>query len=70
MCIARAHDDVTVRQVSLPGVTDKDLAYDRISGHWDRVIANYDTRRRIEVLVDEFLAKIRALLEEPLSLAL
>jgi 2-polyprenyl-6-hydroxyphenyl methylase/3-demethylubiquinone-9 3-methyltransferase len=36
-------------------LTDKDLAYENISQTWERVIANYDTRRRIEVLVDEFL---------------
>lgn len=36
-------------------VTPKDLAYDRISGTWDQFISSYDTDRRVEVLIDDFL---------------
>jgi 2-polyprenyl-3-methyl-5-hydroxy-6-metoxy-1,4-benzoquinol methylase len=36
-------------------MTAKDLAYDRISDDWESFISHYDTNRRIEVLVDDFL---------------
>lgn len=34
----------------------KELAHDRLAERFDEVINHYDTNRRIEVLVDEFLA--------------
>ena len=37
--------------------TSKDLAYDRISETWDEFISSYDTSRRIEVLVEDFLGQ-------------
>jgi 2-polyprenyl-6-hydroxyphenyl methylase/3-demethylubiquinone-9 3-methyltransferase len=36
-------------------LTDKDLAYDRIADQWSDLVNKYDTRRRVEVLIDEFL---------------
>ncbi len=38
-------------------MTKEDLAYDRISNKWDKFISHYDTNRRIEVVVDDFLGK-------------
>ncbi len=40
-------------------LSEKDLAYERISGSWAQVVSRYDTDRRIEVLVDEFLGSER-----------
>ena len=40
-------------------INDRDLAYERISGVWTEKIDNYDTRRRVEVLVDKFLGRDR-----------
>ena len=39
--------------------TSKDLAYDRISEAWDGFISSYDTNRRVEVLVEDFLGQER-----------
>ncbi len=36
-------------------VRDKDLAYDSIANTWDDFVNSYDTNRRIEVLVHDFL---------------
>jgi len=36
---------------------NKALAYDRISDTWEDFISSYDTDRRIEVLVDDFLGE-------------
>ena len=38
-------------------LTEKDLAYDHISEMWDKHISHYDTNRRIEVLVEDFLGE-------------
>lgn len=40
-------------------LTQRDLAYDRISSTWESFVSNYDTERRLEVLVDEFLGRDR-----------
>jgi 2-polyprenyl-3-methyl-5-hydroxy-6-metoxy-1,4-benzoquinol methylase len=37
-------------------LTDRDLAYDHIATEWRQFIDNFDTNRRAEVLLDEFLA--------------
>jgi 2-polyprenyl-3-methyl-5-hydroxy-6-metoxy-1,4-benzoquinol methylase len=37
-------------------LTDKDYAYEHIRERWSAVISDYDTSRRLEVLIDEFLA--------------
>ncbi len=36
-------------------LNDRDLAYDRIADTWENWIEPYDTRRRVEVLVENFL---------------
>jgi 2-polyprenyl-3-methyl-5-hydroxy-6-metoxy-1,4-benzoquinol methylase len=36
-------------------MNNKELAYDRISETWESFISQYDTDRRIEVLIDDFL---------------
>ncbi|MBF0504279.1 MAG: methyltransferase domain-containing protein [Candidatus Omnitrophica bacterium] len=36
---------------------NKELAYDRISDNWEEFISSYDTDRRIEVLVNDFLGE-------------
>ncbi|HEY4283242.1 MAG TPA: methyltransferase domain-containing protein [Chthoniobacterales bacterium] len=36
-------------------LTQKDLAYESINEEWSAFIDNYDTERRIEVLIDDFL---------------
>ena len=38
-------------------LTDKDLAYDRLSPSWEAVICDFDTRRRVTVLVDQLLGR-------------
>ncbi len=38
-------------------ITSKDLAYDRISETWEQFVSCYDTTRRVEVLVDDFLGE-------------
>lgn len=38
-------------------VTERDLFYGRISDRWGEFISIYDTNRRIEVLVDDFLGE-------------
>jgi 2-polyprenyl-3-methyl-5-hydroxy-6-metoxy-1,4-benzoquinol methylase len=37
-------------------LTSKDLAYETISDQWDSFVDLYDTSRRLEVVVDDFLA--------------
>jgi 2-polyprenyl-3-methyl-5-hydroxy-6-metoxy-1,4-benzoquinol methylase len=37
-------------------LTDKDLAYDRLSPSWEAVISDFDTRRRVAVLVRRLLS--------------
>jgi 2-polyprenyl-6-hydroxyphenyl methylase/3-demethylubiquinone-9 3-methyltransferase len=39
-------------------IAERDLAYDRIADIWPSVISAYDTKRRVEVLVDDFLAPL------------
>ncbi len=38
-------------------ITPKDLAYDRISETWEQFVSPYDTNRRVEVLVEDFLGE-------------
>ncbi len=38
-------------------MTSKDFAYDRISNEWERFISHFDTNRRVEVIVDDFLGE-------------
>lgn len=38
-------------------ISGKDLAYDQISAQWETFICSYDTQRRVEVLIDDFLGE-------------
>jgi 2-polyprenyl-6-hydroxyphenyl methylase/3-demethylubiquinone-9 3-methyltransferase len=49
-------------------ITSKDLAYDTLATDWMQVISDYDTQRRITVLVDEFLGVERISGKECLDL--
>jgi 2-polyprenyl-6-hydroxyphenyl methylase/3-demethylubiquinone-9 3-methyltransferase len=37
-------------------LTDRDLAYERLGEHFGEALSEYDTQRRVETLIDEFLA--------------
>ncbi|HEX6987598.1 MAG TPA: methyltransferase domain-containing protein [Planctomycetaceae bacterium] len=39
-------------------ITEKDLYYERLADDFERLASEYDTRRRVEVLVDEFLSDV------------
>lgn len=40
-------------------LTEKDLAYERISAEWSGFINSYDTSRRLEVMIEDFLGPTR-----------
>lgn len=56
-CFAMLKDLIKIDSKGSFRVTEKDLAYDRISDKWEGFISLYDTNRRIEVLVDDFLGE-------------
>jgi 2-polyprenyl-3-methyl-5-hydroxy-6-metoxy-1,4-benzoquinol methylase len=39
-------------------LTEQDLAYERLGDKFDEALSEYDTQRRVETLIDEFLADV------------
>lgn len=50
-----ACDNAADRQVSLRTISTKEYIHDQLGERFDKALSRYDTQRRVETLIDEFL---------------